>query len=188
MTGEVTSSEASPGRSDPNGVERRQRHRPFFYIGGTFLNAVVFAAVGPLVGGPVFAAVGVALTPNSSSLHDSSTPRFLIGLISYFYLFFITVPVSYYVAATAAFATGAAVAIFSVWLTYSRYLYLVAAIMGGLISILQVSRSPKFSDSPSLYAAAVAGAVAAMVCTRVAKPFRLGVPVPAEPADGRPAS
>jgi hypothetical protein len=186
VSGELTAPKASPSRSDPNGVEPR-RHHLFFYMGGTFLNAVVFAVVGPLVGGPIFTAVGLAITPHSNSFQDGSISRFLMGLIGYFYLFFFTVPVSYYFAASAAFATGTIVAVFSVWLTYSRYLYLAAAIAGGIVSVLQVFRSAKTGeDTGAFYAAAIAGAVAAMVCTRVAKSFRLGVRE-TEPADGLPA-
>ncbi|MEH2479315.1 hypothetical protein V1282_002672 [Nitrobacteraceae bacterium AZCC 2146] len=186
MSGEISAPEVSPDLSNPNGDEPHRRHHPFFYIGGSFLNAVVFAAVGPLVGGPIFAAIGLVMTPHSNSLQAGSISGFLTGLLGYFYLFFITVPVSYYFSASAAFATGVIVAVLSIWLTYSRYLYLGAAIAGGIVSILQVSRSPKLDEDPvSFYAAAIAGALAAIVCTRVAKSFRLGVAAGTEPADGR---
>ena len=148
------------------------RHHPFFYIGGVLLNAAVFSAVGPLVGGLVLATVTSALELSISGL--------FAGTLGNFAFFFVTVPTSYFIALPPAFVTGAIVAVASVWITSIRSLYAIAAIVGGTVSILFLARSDflmRDADlASSLIGFAVSGSVAALVCTRLTRPFRFTVP------------
>ena len=148
------------------------RHHPFFYIGGVFVNAVVFLAIGPIVG-------GCALVTAAAILDDPLRGPFL-GPASYLLLFFVTVPVSYFHAAPAAAITGALVAIISIWITRSRYLYPLAGVIGAIVAVVCLSTSDfpvRGERSPtSLPLFAVAGFLAAVACTRIARPFRLSVP------------
>ena len=157
-------------------VETQQshtRHHPFFYIGGVFLNAVLFAAVGPPIG-------GAALTTFTSVLRGESIYSPFVGLAGYVLFFFATVPASYFYAGPSALVTGAIVAVISIWMTYTRYLYVAAALTGAVVSALFLSRYEYLTRGQSMIASVVAfaisGALSAVVCTRAAKPFRLGVP------------
>jgi hypothetical protein len=147
--------------------QRPPRHHPFFYIGGIFLNAVVFLAVGPLIGGIILATV-------------ASLSKFSIAILfGYVVLFFITVPTSYFIASPTAVVTGTIVAIASIWITSNRSLYTIAAGAGGVVSMLLLTRSEHLmrDQEPvsSVISFAISGAIAALVCTRLAKPFRLSV-------------
>lgn len=159
----------SGGASAPIGPHR---HHPFFYIGGVFLNAVVFLAIGPIVG-------GCALVTASAIFSDPLRGLFL-GPASYFFLFFVTVPMSYVHAAPAAAITGALVAIASIWILRSRYLYPLAGVIGAIVAVVCLSTSDAIIQGLKPFSSsalcAVAGFVAALVCTRIARPFRLSVP------------
>lgn len=158
--------------TDGAGVPMGQdRHHPFFYIGGVFLNAVVFLAIGPIVG-------GCALV-TAAAIFDDPLRGLFLGPASYFFLFFITVPMSYLHAAPAAAITGALVAIISIWIVRSHYLYPLAGVVGAIVAVVCLSisdfsvRGEKSPSSLPLFA--VAGFVAAVACTRIARPFRLSV-------------
>ena len=184
MKGERSEQEANSIPTVSNVDQPRQWRHPFFYVVGTFLNVVIFTVIGPVLGGPIFTAVGTAMSP-SNLYKIGAISRFFYGLLAYFAMFYATVPVSYYQTATAASATGAIVAVLSIWLPHSRYLYLAAAIVGAIAAMVQLSRSLKVGeDTTILFPGAIAGAVAAIICTRIAKPFRLGVPTGPELADG----
>lgn len=147
------------------------RHHPFFYIGGVFLNAVVFSVVGPPVGGFVLVAARAAMRLSTADVH--------VGLLGYFAFFFVTVPVSYFIAFLPAFVTGIVVAFASVWITSSRSLYAIAAIVGGAVSMLLLARSEFLMRDTDLVSSfvsfALSGSVAALACTRLTRPFRLAV-------------
>jgi hypothetical protein len=156
-------------RSTMETPEQPLRHHPFFYIGGIFLNAVVFLAVGPLIGGVILATVTSMFMMKFS----------IAVLFGYIALFFVTVPTSYFIASPTAVVTGTIVAIASIWITSNRSLYMIAACAGGVVSMLLLSRSEFLMRdqglASSLISFAVSGAIAALVCTRLATPFRLSV-------------
>jgi len=149
-------------------MQQPLRHHPFFYIGGIFLNAVVFLAVGPLVGGIVLVAVSSMLTYS------------IAVLFGYIAFFFISGPTSYFIASPTAVVTGTIVGIASIWIKSNRALYTVAAGAGAIVSMVLLTRSEFLMKdqalAPSLVSFAVSGAIAALVCMRLAKPFRLSAP------------
>jgi hypothetical protein len=153
----------------PIEATNQTRHHPFFYIGGVFLNAVVFAAIGPLVGG---------VTLWTLLLAEGSILASLFGPLLYILGFFKSIPESYRLAGFAPALTGAIVAVASIWLTHSRSLYVFAASTGGVTSSMLISPEAFTSGNPfwAYVVLFVSGALAAIVCTRVARPFRLGVP------------
>ena len=150
-----------------------KRHHPFFYIGGIFLNAVVFAAIGPLVGGWVLLAlVGIS--------HAKSILEFFFAPLLFFGGFLFSIPASYLYAAPSAALTGAIVAVASIWIRSARDLYSVAGLVGAMVSPVLLSRFEFLvrGESSLLMVScfAVSGCLAALVCTRAARPFRLNVP------------
>jgi hypothetical protein len=170
VSGEAPGPNEFASRSTIETSQQPLRHHPFFYIGGIFLNAVVFLAVGPPIGGVILATVTSMLMLKFSAA----------VLFSYIAFFLVTVPTSYFIASPTAVVTGIIVAIASIWITSDRSLYMIAACAGGVVSMLLLSRSEFLMRdqglASSLTSFAVSGAIAALVCTRVAKPFRLSVP------------
>lgn len=170
MSAKVPVSNQPLSRSAMETPQQPLRHHPFFYIGGIFLNAVVFLAVGPLVG-------GIVLVTVSSMLMLKFSITLLFGYVA---LFFITVPASYFLAYPPAVVTGAIVAVASIWITSNRSLYAIAGGTGAVLSMVLLTRSEFLMKdqalAPSLVSFAVSGAIAALACTRLAKPFRLSAP------------
>ena len=151
----------------PSSTEKEPAIRPrgiAHCVVGIFLNVVIFVVVGPLVGGLLLMiGLGTAL---GNPLHGIN-----------FYLGFgiITVPTSYWLAATPAALTGFFVAVASIWISRPPHLYLFAAVAGLVSSFLFLMKddADAGADLPRVLAV-IAGGVAAMVCTRISRPFRLG--------------
>lgn len=143
---------------------------------GIGLNAVLFAGIGPAIGTSVVGAV-TAITATGAPMTGFAVIYFLVGT------FFLSLPLGYMLAWKAALAAGAAVAVLTTFVRDPRFLYALAVVTGAAAALVLVpmgAADSRFSEVG--LGLAVAGAVAALVCTRLAVGLRLSRP--AETAAG----
>jgi hypothetical protein len=93
---------------------------------------------------------------------------------------FFSIPIAYLIGSLAAGLTGASVAVVSSWLRRPPHLYVFAATFGGLATVLTRPGGHNLDGPLDQSALLLTGAVAAIVCTRVARPFRLVDTAPPE--------
>jgi hypothetical protein len=131
------------------------------------LNVAIFAALGPIVGCVVF-----FLVTGMLAMGLPAEP--FAGMYSMIGLALWTVPAAYIIGSFAAAATGASVAVASSGLRRPSHLYAFAAVVGGAAGMFLArfeGRNPtQVSEQLLMF---LTGAVAALVCTRAARPFRL---------------
>ncbi|WP_447406230.1 hypothetical protein, partial [Clostridium perfringens] len=78
------------------------------------MNALIFSVTGPVIGGAIFFTL--------ISAKDSMS-NLVVAPLTYLFIVPIAVPVAYFMCGLAPALTGTFVAIATIWLTFSRYLY-----------------------------------------------------------------
>lgn len=134
------------------------------YALGILLNVVVFAAVGPLIGA-IAASLALVVATGQLSAGLGTLPLTVL----------IAVPTAYWTATPAAALAGLIVAITTSFVHRPLWYYMLAALTGAGCAIVL----PRLVGEPSNLMIAllpVAGAAAAVVCARIARPFRLARP------------
>lgn len=132
---------------------------------GVLLHLVIFGLIGPAIGGIAVLSFLTAMnSPDAAGLS-------LVPLALAFGL-----PVAYVIGMPAALMAGLIVAAATLFVRQPVWLYLLAALTGALCAVVM----PRIHGGNLVVPAVlpVAGALAAMICTLVARPFRLASPMP----------
>jgi hypothetical protein len=137
------------------------------YLVGVLINVAIFVGLGPIVGCVVFFLIfGTFATGFPTG--PFAGMYFMVGMSLWI------VPAAYLMGSFAAALTGASVAMASSWLRGSAQLYGFAIAVGGFTAMFLAQapgRNPvSIAERVTMFAV---GAIAALVCTRVARPFRL---------------
>jgi hypothetical protein len=137
------------------------------YLVGVLLNVAVFVGLGPVAGCIVFFLI-IGILAGGFPVGPLAGLYFMVGGS------FLIVPAAYLVGSPAAAATGVGVAVASSWICRPLYLYGFAAAIGGLAAMfLTHFQDRNLTSASEQLMMFVTGAVAALICTRAARPFRL---------------
>jgi hypothetical protein len=162
-TGKVSANTAGAPEDD----DATARRGLMYLVFGAFLNATIFLVVGPLIGCFVFMLmIGIAGIGSTSSPFVAA---YTLGGLT-----LMGIPFAYVVGSLPAAVTGALVALASGWLKPPA-LYFFAVMVGGISAVmLTAMRWNQVDGLLSMLLYFTTGAAAALVCMRIARPFRLG--------------